>query len=522
MRARAGLAHGAGRSDELSLEERFGLLGLVRIGLALVVLIAASAAPSVVGASPARVALPCAALTALAVPVAVASRGGRRWTVRVQRLALAADAAFLVVVTAASGGPRSPLLVLFALHLVAVATLGSGAAALQVAMWDAAGTIVAATTSLGARIATDLGASPPPRPGGAVLAVSCAGFLAVAGLTAGFARVNERELRRSRGELEALAAMAADLDRRSDPDEVASAFLVATAAALRAPRAALLVPGGPHLVVDGRAGGAPVRIPGDDTGGAVVDHARRVGTPVARRVLDPAADPEAARLLPGAGPVLVAALGPGTSQPVLVLELAARNGAIARRTLLVAGQFAAHGAVALASASLLAERERLAAVDGLTGLANRRALDSGLAREVASAARRQEPLALVLVDIDHFKTVNDTRGHMGGDEVLRAVASVLQTACRAQDLVARYGGEEFALVLPSCPAAAAEAIVERARVAMGVVDVLGGVTVSAGVATIPDHAADGAALLKAADAALYAAKAAGRNRVCVASTPAHA
>ncbi|HET9691703.1 MAG TPA: GGDEF domain-containing protein [Acidimicrobiales bacterium] len=505
-----------GRNDEPSLEERFGLLGAVRAGLALAVVLAAWGASVQVGLTPGQAALPCAALVAFALPVTVAGRYGRAAALGAQRVGLAGDVAFLLVVSAPQGGARSGLLVLFSLHLVAVATLASGPAALQVALWDVAGTIVLATTGLDRAICAGLGVPTPTPPPAGAIGIAVAGFVAVAALTAGLGRVSERELRRSRSELQALATMAADLERRTDPADVAAALLRATTRAIGARRGALVLPDAQHLVLE-----APDATPSpfgddDDDDDALLAAARAQGVPLARRWVDPAADHLAADLLPAARGVVAAPLGTGPRQPVLLLELGGRRGLVARRTLLVAGQFAAHGAVALASTALLAERERLAAVDGLTGLANRRAFDTGLDREVAGALRRGEPLSLVLIDIDHFKRVNDTRGHTGGDEVLRAVAGVLAAACRTQDLVARYGGEEFAVVLPGCPAEAARVIVERARRAMAAEPLFGGVTVSAGVATLPDHAGAAVGLVEAADAALYAAKAAGRDRVTVA------
>ena len=110
---------------------------------------------------------------------------------------------------------------------------------------------------------------------------------------------------------------------------------------------------------------------------------------------------------------------------------------------------------------------RLAASDSLTGLANRRELSSALMREAARTARTKEPLSLAVIDIDHFKDINDTFGHLVGDEVLRQVADAMAGSVRDGDLVARYGGEEFAVVLPNCAGDGALAVVERVRAAVG-------------------------------------------------------
>jgi len=150
--------------------------------------------------------------------------------------------------------------------------------------------------------------------------------------------------------------------------------------------------------------------------------------------------------------------------------------------------------------------------DPLTGLPNRRALDLRL-REI-SASTSGQPCAVALIDLDRFKAVNDARSHAAGDAVLRAVASSLRTALRAQDLVVRYGGDEFVVVLPATTLAVAQAALTRATRAVAAlpVDTGAGVTMSVGVVRMPLAGAPDAAL-EAADAAMYRAKRAGGNRV---------
>ena len=168
------------------------------------------------------------------------------------------------------------------------------------------------------------------------------------------------------------------------------------------------------------------------------------------------------------------------------------------------------------NADLNSEVARLAASDGLTGLANRREFTTVLAREVARAARSKEPLSLAVLDVDHFKVVNDTFGHLAGDEVLRVVARAMTTQVREVDLVARYGGEEFAIILPNCSSMDALAVVERVRAAIEAAGTTARVTASAGIATLPGDGADEESLMAAADQALYRAKGAGRDRVVLA------
>ena len=162
----------------------------------------------------------------------------------------------------------------------------------------------------------------------------------------------------------------------------------------------------------------------------------------------------------------------------------------------------------------------LARTDGLTGLLNRRAFDSELGIAAARAERYQRDLSLVLIDIDHFKALNDTFGHPAGDAVLRIVARTLVANARRVDVAARIGGEEFAIILADTPSAAALRLAERAREAISAAGVERiSFTASLGVASLGADARTPAALLKAADTALYVAKQAGRNRVRFAGDP---
>ncbi len=164
----------------------------------------------------------------------------------------------------------------------------------------------------------------------------------------------------------------------------------------------------------------------------------------------------------------------------------------------------------------------IATHDPLTGLANRRAFDERTAEEIGRANRYGRPLALVMVDVDHFKRINDTYGHPVGDEVLQTISAVLGSHRRANDLAARVGGEEFALLLPETEAEEARVVAERLRAAVeqqhiltraGVVQV----TISAGVSAWTGDIRTSSAFLASVDAALYQAKNGGRNQVCIAA-----
>ena len=162
---------------------------------------------------------------------------------------------------------------------------------------------------------------------------------------------------------------------------------------------------------------------------------------------------------------------------------------------------------------------RLAALDELTGVANRRSIIAALDRDVGRAIRTHESMAVMMVDIDHFKRINDTCGHLAGDQVLRCVVDVIQHRIRAQDIVGRYGGEEFLVVLADTSAQGARQLAEQLRAAVQAAQRAHageslGVTVSVGVfggRLEPGDSWD--QLIHAADMALYRAKQEGRNRV---------
>jgi diguanylate cyclase (GGDEF)-like protein len=170
----------------------------------------------------------------------------------------------------------------------------------------------------------------------------------------------------------------------------------------------------------------------------------------------------------------------------------------------------------LANLRNLAIAEHRAATDPLTKLPNARSVQETLIRMVAQAQRTGLPLSAVVLDLDHFKALNDRHGHQAGDEVLQAVGGALRRGIRASDFAGRWGGEEFVILLPDTDHDGAMHLAESLRKELDGLHVPGvtaHVTGSLGVATLPDSAADGPSLIRAADSALYTAKQAGRNRV---------
>lgn len=414
------------------------------------------------------------------------------------------DGVYLAAVTALTGGPGSALTFLILVHVIAVTLLLSFRTGLKAALWH---TLLQFCTSwlIRAGVVADRPGFGPEN--GAVLGGLA--VLAVAVATAWFSSLNEGELRRGKAEMRALADMGRRMAATREPAELVAALLEGVGKAFAGWRAAVVFDG-----VDG-AGTAYVRGP-DGSVGTVPTTAANPTSPVPRlvRALDGPEHAALAAALPGAANVVVAPLvGDWGAVGALAVERGGgRRARVASRTVDLLAQFAAHAALALRAAALQAEVERMASTDALTGLANRRTFGRALDRELALAERRGEPCGLILVDVDHFKAVNDTHGHQTGDDVLRAVGLALRTGARQVDVPARYGGEEFAVVVPGCTSAQAVEVAERLRAAVAAGPLPVPVTVSAGVAVFPTDAPDAGALVAAADTALYRAKRLGRDR----------
>ncbi len=224
------------------------------------------------------------------------------------------------------------------------------------------------------------------------------------------------------------------------------------------------------------------------------------------------------RYLPGAGPVVAVPIHSG-DQLIGMVALARGEGATGFDALALplVRALVDHAGTAITNVRLHEEVRRLSVTDPLTGVGNVRHLTAMLSREVAGATRFDRPLTVLMLDLDHFKQVNDTLGHQFGDVVLREFAHRLMTCVREMDTVARYGGEEFAVVLPDTDSAGGCRVAERViRVVReepfwhGSLSQM--VTVSIGVAAFPGHGRTPTEILHAADEALYAAKREGRDR----------
>jgi diguanylate cyclase len=183
----------------------------------------------------------------------------------------------------------------------------------------------------------------------------------------------------------------------------------------------------------------------------------------------------------------------------------------------------AHWTMLLQRDELVASRsalQNLVSHDALTGLYNRRFMDATLPREFARSQRDNKQIVIIMLDVDHFKKVNDQYGHPAGDEVLKALAELLKKDARKSDLICRYGGEEFVAVMPDMGADQALARAESWRkqleeMTIACADVEIHITLSAGIAVFPGHGSEPGYVIARADEMLYQAKREGRNRVCV-------
>ena len=495
------LATVPGRDELVPLADRLAVLQTVRLLIATAVLIVSA----VMGDVEHRLVPLATTYIAVTGVVELIRRRSRRRSLATVTATLLLDGVFLAIAVALTGGYESPLLFLVFLEVMAVTLLVSYRTGLKIAVW-----YVLLLFAGHAAAAAEIGGIDSPG-SDRDAALSAVAFLLFAVGAAAFSSVNERALRRSRADLRGLVQLGAELERAHEPEDV---MLLITAHArnrLGFGRVAVLTPR------DGTWGGAiddgrgPVFFELGHADGHALQRVRAGEEPVLMRTTDEA--PTVDEVLPDAvNFVMVPLLAEDESLGVVVAEWGGQHGdRIAALTVDTLAQSAAHAALSLRNTWLVTEVERLATRDGLTGLANRRLFEESLEREIARAERRSSRLALVVLDVDNFKDVNDTRGHQAGDEVLREVGRALAENTKASDLPARYGGDEFVVLLPDCSGADCVRVAERLRAAVAEA-VTTPATVSAGCAAMPENALDGGRLVAAADAALYEAKRAGRNR----------
>jgi diguanylate cyclase (GGDEF)-like protein len=500
--------------DLAPLRRRLGALFVLRLVLAATVLAATSAMPKVLGVSLQRIA-PMVAIyliTATGVEAYRQLRAGL--PTALMGATLLADGIFMTGVLTVAGGPGTPMAFLLYVQLIAVTLLASYRTGLKIALWQSLLLMVAHYLPKSVT-----GIAPPSR---AEAVFGVVTFLGVALVTAVCSSLTERELRRSRAGFRALADMAAQMEDVQNPDEVVAVLLRAVPRYFGRCRATLFLRDESSIsFVDGDRITTRALDPGVAPD-QVVKRCWDERGPVLVRSLDAHANPTLSAVLPRARNLVVLPFtADAEAVGALVVERGGRAGlGIGASVVAMLGQFATHGALAHRNVRLLAEVKHLATVDALTGLSNRRTFEDALQREIARSTRTGAPMSLLLVDVDHFKLVNDHHGHPMGDEVLRHVGRVLATHGREEDLPARYGGEEFAVILPGCPPEEALGVAERLRAGISGEDAPLRVTASVGAASLHRNAVDAEGLITAADTALYAAKASGRDRT-VAATTAH-
>jgi len=224
--------------------------------------------------------------------------------------------------------------------------------------------------------------------------------------------------------------------------------------------------------------------------------------------------------------VCVPVLAHGDTLGLLYIQFPhAESMALARHRVLALRQLLQLTGMAIASMRLRLKLEHQSIRDPLTNLFNRNFMEVALERELSLAARRNTMLAVLMLDVDHFKEFNDTHGHAAGDTVLQAVAEVCRNAVRAEDIACRYGGEEFTIILPDISAKTACERAEKIRTAVAALRVsdgkesYGDVTMSIGIALYPEAGSSSETLLRRADQALYRAKQQGRDQVLLAENP---
>jgi diguanylate cyclase (GGDEF)-like protein len=515
------------RAEEYTaLSDRMSYLLLLRIGLAAVVVIWAAIRPEVLGTTLPGLIVVTAAYLAVSCGAEWLHRNAGRFGFAVLSSLLIVDGLYLAYAMYVTGATQSPIRFLIYLHLVAVSLLASYRTGLKVALWHSLLLFVVLYAQAAALlppvdVIAGRGIEFDRMP---VLNVTSFWLFALA--TSVFSAMNERELRQRRADLQALVDVGARLDDVADPVHQARIVLDGLAARLGFSRGLVLAASDESLLVLASRGTDEWQ--GTAEADAVVRTAwrRRELLPVKR--VDPSRNPLLAATMPGARNLLVSPMvADGRPVGAIVLEHRSRSMfGVERRVASVLGQFSAVAALNLRNAVLLRRVQNLAERDSLTGAANRHMFQVTLEETLAVPSAGDDVTAVLFVDLDDFKVVNDSLGHAAGDDLLIAVTDRITGLVRQNDLVARLGGDEFAILTDddaelSRSCAMAERLVRNLRVPYVLGEHTVTVTASIGIASA-DAGRNAEDVVRNADVAMYMAKANGKAGFAVFDPGMHA
>ena len=436
------------------------------------------------------------------------------------RVLLPVDAVAVVSLTLLVGGSGNPMRYLLLLQAVEVSLLASFRTGLRLAVWQTL--LVSSLYVIGPALA----------PGVALFHLDSHQQIDVSVLvlvcwtatfsTAWMAASNERELRRRRYDLERLAAFHSTIEDMADAEAAATTFADWIADEFGVARVVVLLPRDEHShdVLAGRGVEGNMRDAVAAPEGSLLAGAAQSTETLLISSLGEAHDEPLAALLPGWTNVALLPLRTEQGRGVVVVEHGQRRGSrVERRVVSMLERYRDDVGSRLSTIGLIESLRTSAATDSLTGLANRGCFVDALRERISWSLRHGDPLSLMIVDLDHFKSVNDRFGHAAGDGVLQLAAAAMRQAVRPYDLVARYGGEEFIVVLPGAELDLAQQVAERLRTNVPVVTAPHHVTVSIGLAQFDPATDDLDRFIARADSLLYRAKETGRNRVVSSRVP---
>jgi diguanylate cyclase (GGDEF)-like protein len=514
-----------------ALSDRMGYLLILRIAMATVVVTWSAIRPEALGTPITLLAAVSVGYVVIAGLSEVLRRRVSRYGFAVLSVMLILDGLYLAYAMYVTGATQSPIRFLVYLHLVAVSLLASYRTGLKVALWHSLLLFVvlygqAASLFPPVDVIPGRGIDFDRMP---VLNVTSFWLFALA--TSIFSAMNERELRQRRADLQALVDVGARLDDVADPLLQARVVLDGLAARFGFERGLVIGAVEGSLVVLASRGATEWA--GSEPPDAIIRRAweRRELLPVKR--INPEGNPLLSAALPDARNLLVSPMiADGRPVGAIVVEHRSRTVfGVERRVASVLGQFSAVAALNLRNAVLLRHVQDLAEQDSLTGAANRRMFQRTLERTLeaqgANETGSERITAVLFIDLDDFKIVNDSMGHAAGDELLVAVTDRIRGLVRQGDLVARLGGDEFAILTGDLPdlrrsRAMAERLVRDLRVPYVLSGKTVTVTASIGIASARDAGSDAQEVVRNADVAMYMAKANGKSGFAIFDPGMHA